>query len=293
MSDRYFLHGTGRNQATRSLRARQFPRETTPRVGPFVIRPGRSFGPLTAEQLAGYEQAVLTKLGAGTIQVLRDNKIMSTGDVKALFASVRGEPNVVNYEGMDLAALHSFTRDHQQDDQAWYWLVLRLVEAREIQSAVSAMDYMARIGVELDEERAGQLHEAIDEAQKAFEAENAQPPSDPEPPVSGPEDAADEPAAEETEEVAVPEQPVEEPPQVVETTTEEPTFVEEPQEPVAEEAAAEEVVEEPAPKRALEAGWRELSNKKLAALITEVGAEMPAKTDKSSLIGALDAWLKG
>jgi hypothetical protein len=294
MSDKnYFLYGSGRDASTRSVRRRTFPREITPRVGPFIVRPGKSYGPLTAEQLAGYERQVIEKVQAGTVQVyLGNDRLLALGDLQKLFSAIRGTPEVVNYEGMDLAALHAFTRDHQQDSQAWYWLVVRLVEAEQIASASSAIAHATSLGVTFDEEQTQALDALFSAASEKIRTQ--QPEQVDQRKVETEPAPADEPVAEQeaapAEPAPVPEEPkVEElkdatapaevSPDVVEQPTPEPTELKE---------------AEPAPAaRTLPDGWKDLSNKKLAELIKSVGAEMPSKTDKGSLIASLDAWVKG
>ena len=282
--NKYFLYGSGRDAATRSQRRRVFPREVAPRVGPYLVRPGRSYGPLTAAQLAGYERPIIEKVTAGSVQVLLRDRPLGLGDLRSLFASLRGSPEVVNYEGMSLAALHAFTRDHQQDAEAWYWLLTRLIESGDIAACLAVEEHMAKLGVEIDGERHEALKAAIEKARAAKAA---------------PQESTTVPAGDVQLGSGEGGEPVVLGEKLQETIAETAEALASATEPVASETP-EAVVEAPAlaaeePKaaRSLPEGWKELSNKKLAELIKDVGAEMPSRTDKSSLIGALDAWLKG
>jgi hypothetical protein len=256
MENKYFLYGSGRDSATRALRRTHFPRETSPRIGPYTVRAGRTFGPLSAQQLASYERPLIEKVTHGTVQVYLGERPLSLGDLKSLFADVRGTPEVVNYEDMDLAALHAHTRRRPQDDHGWFWLVKKLIEAGQLDSARAVMQHMDELGLELDAERVQHLAQCFVAAK----------PKEPVP-----------------EEEVVADATAEEPASVPEALEEEPEAEEEMEAPAAEEESA----------RSLPDGWRELSNKKLAELIKQVGAEMPMRTDKGALIGALETWLKG
>lgn len=260
--NKYFLYGSGRDAATRATRRTRFPREINSRIGPYVVRAGKSYGPLTAAQLAGYERPVIEKVTNGTVQVYLNERPLGLGDLKALFAAVRGMPEVVNYEGMSLAALHAFTRDHQQDDQAWYWLLVRLLEDGQRGSAGSALEYMATMGIKLEDERLAHIESLM----AACRAEDIAP-------TSAEDEAVAEPEPE--PEIEAPAEP--EPAEELEAAPE--------PAPASEEA--------PTNVRVLPDGWKDMSNKKLAELIKNVGAEMPARTDKGALIAALEAWVKG
>lgn len=332
MKQTVYIYGSARNATTRTLRRSTLPREHQVRFGPgWVIRPGRRT-PVQLSQLVPYENVVFKKMAEGTIQIQDgDQHVIPEEKLRELFAALRGSPEMPDYTTMPFAELFELMRAETPAQDAWDAFVVRAFaeDAEDLKhlpdmrtriralreraeklrgvlnvdnsliviSAAEETERQREIDERMAEEKAAREREL--EAEKKAEEERAAGMSIPErvdpeqmdftPPAEPPA----EPIVEDVEQPQETETAPEAESELVADLSEEPAVEEQPvaEEPTSREATPEE--QRAAKEAQLPEGWRTFTNSKLVELLGELNIEIPARQNKPSLVGAVEAWLEG
>lgn len=163
-----YLYGTGRDASTRTARRGNFPRETAPRVGPWVVRPARAVA-VQIEQLAAYRDVVIEKVEHGTVRVqTADGTPLSIEEIRATLGG--GKPD---YSTMEHAELLSIVRS----DAVTVEVLAALADKTPMEDRralfVSLRPNLERLAT-VDRAGLASLNEKLLRAQDAWEEEKAQ-----------------------------------------------------------------------------------------------------------------------